>query len=224
VTRRFVDLRRFGAVAGFLGAAFVYLGGETAAAAAWRAPPYSYARNFVSDLGAPVVGAFHGRMLDSPLHALMNAAFVADGLLFLAGALLLAAPGRGPAGRAFLLFAAAHSAGMLLIGLVPETVPAPLGGLHLAGAVLAIGGGNAAILLGAKAARPPVPGWLKAAGVGLGAAGLAGFALLILADALFPGAIATAGAGLIERMSVYPITVWELLAGLALAVGRSCGA
>jgi hypothetical protein len=103
-------------------------------------------------------------------------------------------------------------------------VPVPLGGLHLAGAVLAIGGGNAAILLGAKAARPPVPGWLKAAGTGLGAAGLAGFALLIVADTLFPDAIAYAGAGLIERMSVYPITAWELLAGLALAAARSRGA
>jgi hypothetical membrane protein len=217
--RRPIDRRRLGAAASLAGAGLVYLAAETAAASAWTTPSYSYARNVISDLGAPVVGAYHGRMVDSPLHAAMNAAFVGDGLLFLLGAIMLVAPARSTAARAFLFFASAHSAGMLLIGIVPETVAPPLGALHLVGALLAIGGGNAALLLGAKAASP-VPRWLKNAGTVLGALGFAGFALLILGDALVPGAIATVGAGLIERMSVYPITAWELLAGLGLAAGQ----
>src|SRR6476661_1257685 len=140
---------RMRAGASFLGAGCVYLAGEAVAARAWTAPAYSYARNWISDLGAPASGLFHGRMVDSPLHGLMNAAFLADGLLFLLGAVLLARAAR-PARPAslFLGLAAVHSAGMLLIALVPETVPAPVGSLHLVGALLAIGGGNGAIMLG----------------------------------------------------------------------------
>jgi hypothetical membrane protein len=135
----------------------------------------------------------------------MNAAFLADGLLFLLGAVLLAGGARGMRARLFLVFAAAHSLGMLLVGLVPETTPAPVGSLHLLGALLAIGGGNAAIMLGGRLAG------LRWAGLLLGLFGLA--ALLALA---FPAAPAGLGGGLVERLSVYPITVWELIAGLSL--------
>jgi hypothetical membrane protein len=202
------DLRRLGAAAGFLGAGLAYLGAETAVAAAWRAPAYSYARNFVSDLGAPAAGIFRGRMIVSPLHALMNAAFAADGLLFLLGAVLLAALAERPVARFFLLLAAAHGAGLLLVGLVPETTPAPLGALHPLGALLAIAGGNAAIMVGAKAAPPSPPQWLSGTGLVLGLTGLAALAFLAVRGPL--------PAGLVERLAVYPITAWELLAGLWL--------
>jgi hypothetical membrane protein len=201
--------RERAAGASFLAAGGVYLAGEAATARAWTAPAYDYSRNWISDLGAPAVGVFHGRMVDSPLHGLMNAAFLADGLLFLLGAVLLARAAR-PA-LLFLALAAAHSAGMLLIALVPETVPAPLGSLHFIGALLAIGGGNGAIMLGSRLARP------RRAGLLLGLVGLA--ALVALG---FPDALDAAGGGLVERLAVYPITAWELIAGLSLLlVARS---
>jgi len=208
--RSFTQTRAAGTA--FLAAGCVYLAGEAVATRAWTAPAYSYARNWISDLGAPAVGRFHGRMVDSPLHGLMNAAFLADGLLFLLGAALLVREARAarPARPAslFLALAAAHSAGMLLIALVPETVPAPLGSLHFVGALLAIGGGNGAIMLGSRLAGP------RGAGLLMGLVGLA--ALIALG---FPGALAAAGGGLVERLAVYPITAWELIAGLSLLRG-----
>ena len=207
---------RRAAGASFLAAGLVYLGGETVAARAWAAPAYSYARNWISDLGAPIVGMFHGRFVNSPLHAAMNAAFVADGLLFMLGALLLSWAAMIGRPRLFLTLALLHSAGMLLIALVPETVPPPVGSLHALGALLAIGGGNAAILL----AGP------RRIGLFLGFFGLASLAALTV-----PAVVAALGAGLIERLSVYPITAWELIAGLWLlkplftgSVARAAGA
>jgi hypothetical membrane protein len=200
---------RLGAGVSVLAAGCVYLAGEAVAARGWTAPAYSYARNWISDLGAPAVGVFHGRMVSSPLHGVMNAAFVADGLLFLLGAILLARPARPDRTSFFLALAAAHSAGMQLVGLVPETIPAPVGSLHLLGALLAIGGGNLAIILGSRLAGPR---WI---GLPLGLLGLT--ALLALG---FPAALAAAGGGLVERLSVYPITAWELIAGVSLLLGR----
>jgi hypothetical membrane protein len=191
--------------ASFMGAACFYLAGESATARAWTTPSYSYVRNWISDLGATGVGAFHGRSLSSPLHAVMNAAFLVDGIFFLLGAIMLARTAAGPRARLFLVFAVAHSLGMLLVGLVPETVSPPLGSLHLLGAMLAIGGGNAAIIVGGRLAG------LRWAGLLLGLFGLAAFAALA-----FPAATAALGSGLVERLAVYPITLWELLAGLAL--------
>jgi hypothetical membrane protein len=202
--------RRAASGASFLAAGVAYLAGETAAAQAWAAPPYDYARNWISDLGAPAAALFHGRAVSSPLHALMNAAFVADGLLFLLGAILLVRAAGGA--RFFLALAILHSAGMLLVGLVPETVPPPLGSLHLLGAILAIAGGNAAILLGAGLAGPRWVGLL------LGLFGLAAFVALAV-----PAAFASLGGGLVERMAVYPITAWELIAGLSLLAPRALG-
>jgi len=51
----------------------------------------------------------------------------------------------------------------------------------------------------------------RGAGLLLGLVGLA--ALVALG---FPGALAAVGGGLVERLAVYPITAWELIAGLSL--------
>ena len=109
---------RMRAGASLIAAGGFYLAAESVSARAWTAPGYSYAGNWISDLGAPAVEVFHGRAVNSPLHAVMNAAFLADGLLFLLGAILLARAARGPSAHLFLVFALAHSLGMLLVGLV----------------------------------------------------------------------------------------------------------
>ncbi|MGI4858954.1 MAG: hypothetical protein ACRYHA_18945, partial [Janthinobacterium lividum] len=70
---------RAGALA-FLLAGVQYLLAETVSAAAWVAPRYDYARNYISDLGVADCGeVFHGRLICSPRHALMNGAFVVEG-------------------------------------------------------------------------------------------------------------------------------------------------
>lgn len=74
---------RTAATAGFVVAGLQYLVIETATASAWTSPAYSYATNFVSDLGVPARGTFEGRAIDSPLHAVMNTGFVIQGVLFL---------------------------------------------------------------------------------------------------------------------------------------------
>ena len=68
-----------GASVAWFSAGLAYLMLEAVAAAAFR-PHYSYARNFISDLGKPSD--------DSPLAWLMNTAFGIQGTLFLVGAIL----------------------------------------------------------------------------------------------------------------------------------------
>jgi len=97
----------------------------------------------------------------------------------------------------------------LLIGLVPEDVPAPIGMLHLAGALLAIGGGNLALIAGGRALRPLMPRQFASWSALLGVAGLAS----LLALSVLPG---TAPHGVVERVSVYTINAWELMTAALL--------
>ena len=68
--------QRVSAAVAWLSAGLAYLTLEAVAAAAFR-PHYSYARNFISDLGVP---GDH-----SPLAWLMNLGFCLQGSLFLVG-------------------------------------------------------------------------------------------------------------------------------------------
>jgi len=135
---------RLGGVALLL-AGVLYLTAETLSAAAFS-PTYDYAVNYISDLGVPECGVqYAGRLLCSPLAAVMNAGFIIDGTLFLAAGLLLA-PLFSP--RLRVLFVGAvvlHSAGNMLVGLFDETTGALAAGLprtHVVGATLAILFGN----------------------------------------------------------------------------------
>lgn len=173
------------AAACWLAAGITYLGMEMLAASAF--PGYSYTRDVISTLGAP----------NSPLRWAMNAAFVVQGTLFCAGTVLcsLATEWRKP----FLLFASANAVGNVLVAVIP----AGGGWLHVAGAGLAIVGGNAAILAGARrisAARS----YLVVSAV-LGGAGLVGLMLFV-----------TTGSAVAERLSVYTIIVWQMLSALVM--------
>ena len=77
---------------------------------------YSYRRNYISDLGALSCG---GNC--SPLHALMNASFVLQGVLILAGAFLVwpLFP-RGALSRLALGLVAGSGFGVALVGLAPK--------------------------------------------------------------------------------------------------------
>jgi hypothetical membrane protein len=106
----------------WIAAAALYLVAEAVSASTF--PGYSYATNYISDLGVPDVEVFQGRAIDSPLHLLMNTAFVLHGVLFVVAALAARnlavgspAPGRPAARWWFTVLAVAHGVGIVLVGL-----------------------------------------------------------------------------------------------------------
>ena len=52
-------------------------------------PPYSLARDTISDLGNTACGTFNARFVCSPLHGLMNASFIVLGVAMTAGSILI---------------------------------------------------------------------------------------------------------------------------------------
>ncbi|MBO0983702.1 DUF998 domain-containing protein [Rathayibacter sp. SD072] len=196
----------------FLLGATVYVGGEAIAAAAF--PGYSYAANYISDLGVPDVEVYQGRTIDSPLSVVMNAAFVLQGLLYLAAAMLAALPGR--ARPAFLGAAVAFAVGSALIGVVhgsAASAASGIGGLHVLGAALAIIGGNAASILAGVTARRSAPRYAVTS-IALGVLGLAGLVLLRVDSG--SASIDLLPDGVWERIAVYAITAWQVVTGVGL--------
>ncbi|WNV81892.1 DUF998 domain-containing protein [Umezawaea sp. Da 62-37] len=184
-----------GLVAVLTGVQYVVL--EAVAASAWVDPPYRYAFNYISDLGVPGPRSDTGaRVLNSPLAAVMNTAFVVQGVGLLLVALVVAAHLHGVRRYLLTAFAVCHAVGNVLVAVFHSTSP---GGYHVVGAVLAIVGGNL-LTLAASTRR-----WLVVLPV------------LGLVSALLIGRVG-AGAldGLWERGSVYSITVWEVVFGALL--------
>jgi hypothetical membrane protein len=182
-----------GSAVAWLAGPLAYLILEAVAAAAF--PHYSYTRNFISDLGAAA----------SPWAWAMNVAFCVQGTLFLVGAVLLVRALETRRAWLFLGLAAANMAGNLLIA-VFHSGPSPTAWVHATGAILAIVGGNAAILAGS----PMIGGWRRAVSVALGAFGLLSFVFFVIAlKNETPPAVW-------ERCSVYSITAWELFTGVWL--------
>jgi hypothetical membrane protein len=189
--------QRVSAAVAWLSAGLAYLTLEGIAAVAFR-PHYSYAHNFISDLGIPSAS--------SPLAWLMNTAFGVQGTLFLLGAILTVRAVDARRAGLFVTLAAANAAGNLLIAAFHSGPASHANGtawVHAIGAVLAIVGGNAAVLAGSRI----VSGWHGKVSVALGAFGLLSFALFVIelkASSALP-------LGVWERCSVYSITAWQLL-------------
>ncbi|MGR0158723.1 hypothetical protein [Paenarthrobacter nitroguajacolicus] len=213
-----------------------YFVAEAAVIEAWAGPePYSRATGFISDLGAASCGIYEDRAVCSPLHWLMNASFVVQGLalvlgaLFLTAGLLSVAARPGVQARRFRAVAAGTAqtrvltvpwilavtiriltgiagVGTVIVGLVPEDLGSPW---HFAGALMFfIGGGFALLLLGVLWKRQTPMSWF------LGAGGL------ICIGALVIGAITgmeVPQPGLLERFMGYPVTVGLATAGLVIA-------
>jgi hypothetical membrane protein len=136
----------------------------------------------------------------------MNTAFCLQGSLFLVGAILTVRAVAPRKAGVFLTFAAANAVGNLLIATFHSGPAARAEGtawVHATGAVLAIVGGNAAILAGSRI----VSGWHRKVSVALGAFGLLSFVLFVIelkASSALP-------LGVWERCSVYSITAWQLV-------------
>jgi hypothetical membrane protein len=205
-----------------------YFVAEAAVIDAWAGPqPYGRRTGFISDLGAVHCGIHEGRNVCSPLHVLMNASFVLQGLGMLLGAVLLssallcvaARPGVrisvSPARRTpwftavsakVLTFVA--GAGTIIVGLVPED--AGFFGLHLAGALMFfMGGAVALLLLGALWLRQSPLGWF------ILACGATSFVALGLGGAT---GMNVPEPGTLERFMGYPVTIG--LASVGLVIGQ----
>lgn len=183
---------------------YVFLELVTAAAL----PGYSYTEHYISSLGVPAW---------SPRAFLINAAFYAQGVLFLAGALLVARAVRGRFSVVFVVLAALNAVGNILVGTVYGGSALWNTGfewLHVLGAFLAILGGNVAVLAGsAVVARATTARWYLPVGLLIGLAGIAIFAML---QNYNDWAVDYAPVGLVERACVYTILIWQLLSGLLL--------
>lgn len=202
------------AAAMWIASATVYVASEAIAAAAF--PGYSYATNYISDLGIPTVGTYDGRVINSPLAGLMNFGFIAHGVFFAAGAglaALAAGPGRRVARAVFVASAGAHLVGSVMIGVVPgssESVASGTIGLHVLGAGLAIVGGNlASATAGVAGGRFGFSRGYRVFSVVAGATG-------ILSVVALQAGIGGLPDGVWERASVYAITAWELVTAAVL--------
>ncbi|MEH3089004.1 MAG: DUF998 domain-containing protein [Microbacterium arborescens] len=199
----------------------VYLAAEAISASAF--PGYSYATNYISDLGVQDVGTFQGRAIDSPLHVVMNTAFILHGVLFAAAAVLTV---RGTAWRPrtrrwFVSLALVHGVGIILVGVFSGSqanVDNGLAVFHVLGAGMAIIAGNLAVIVAGIALLRSGPRWLGTASVVLGVAGLIGLVgLLVDSNST---AIDLLPDGVWERAAVYSIIAWELLAGVTALATR----
>jgi hypothetical membrane protein len=187
---------RIGAVL-WIVATLAYFLAEAIAAAAL--PEYSYAADYISVLGQPDV---------SPHANSMNAAFVAQGVLFPLGAILLMHGARAPKKLLFLCFGVLNGIGNILVATVHSGAGARW---HIVGAALAIVGGNAAVLAGSSALRSVISSRThRVASVVLGTLGLL---------ALIGAAFELPAVGDWERASVYSIFIWQAYTALYL-LGR----
>ncbi len=205
------------AAATFLLGPAIYLAAEAISAAAWKSPRYSYATNWISDLGSATAGVFQGRELNSPLHAVMNSGFIVQGLLFGIATVLLSRTISGRS-RFTAVTGVVTMIGYILVGTFHGSLQAQQSGtlaLHFTGATLAIVGGNVlALVLGIHWRKTPETRLIGLVSIVLGAFGLVSVVALFL----------TFGAGLpsgaIERGSVYTIVIWQLAVAAALLRSR----
>ncbi|MEV8377242.1 DUF998 domain-containing protein [Kribbella sp. NPDC056861] len=207
------------AIAGglYLAAGVLLFAIEAAVASAF--PGYSYATNYVSDLGVPEVGQFEGRAIDSPLAWLMNLGFIAQGLLVLAAtATLFPALRDGWGRRVLLALATVFAIGFVTIAIFHGSEQAEADGtvaLHFLGGGLLAASGNALLIVtGIAARRFGAPLVARATSIALGLFGLTSLALLSIDKA--NTSISILGEGALERGALYAILVWELTVGAIL--------
>jgi Protein of unknown function (DUF998) len=183
----------------------------TEALAAAAVPPpyiYSYARDYISQLGVPGW---------TRLAAVMNAGFCAQGVLFLVGALLAARTSATGRRRLFVVLVALYALGDVLVAAFhgdPATAASGAGGLHWLGALLAILAGNAAILAGSSVVAGLVNmRWYRRVSVFLAVLGFLSFVIL-------GNPAARSHLGVWERGCVYSTLLWQILSALVLLLAR----
>ncbi|WP_238018833.1 DUF998 domain-containing protein [Dactylosporangium sp. AC04546] len=185
---------------------------EAVTAAAWTDPSYSYATNFISDLGVPDCGTqYQGRVICSPLRSLMNASFIGQGILFALGVVLLSRLTYGRRRRILVALALTHGVAFVLVGLFHGSPNGPDAGLviHIAAAAVGILCANTVAILAGAWRDLGLPTAYRRFSIAVGVLGIASEALVNLsADT----------AGLFERGGVYSWLLWGLVTGALLVV------
>jgi hypothetical membrane protein len=184
---------RYGALAWLLSLQFFVV--ETVAQLRWPGT-YSRTDRVISDLGTAA----------SPAHTLMNASFVLQGLLIVAGAVLLRPALRGLGARIAPVLLGVAGLGVLLVGVFPSDGNATL---HAAGAVAHFVGGGLGLIALAYSVRPRS----EVLGTAIALLGLVSTALTVF---FLTGVTETLGDGGTERLAAYPIPLGLALAGPAL--------
>jgi hypothetical membrane protein len=184
---------RWGALAWLLTLQFFVV--ETIAQARYEGA-YSRADDVISDLGAS----------DSAAHQLMNASFVVQAGLILAGALLLRPVLLRSAGQVAPVLLGAAAAGVLLVGVFPSDGNALV---HAIGAVAYLVGGGLGLIALAYAVRPRS----EILGTTLALLGLVGTAATVF---FVTGVTEYLGEGGTERVAAYVLPLGLALAGISL--------
>jgi hypothetical membrane protein len=157
---------------------------------------YSRADDVISTLGAA----------DSAARELMNASFVVQAALILAGVLLLRPALLRGAGQAVPVLLGAAALGVLLVGVFPTDGNS---GMHATGAVLYLVGGGLGLIALAYAVRPRS----EAVGTTLALLGLIGTASTVF---FLTGVVSYLGEGGTERAAAYVLPIGLAIAGPAL--------
>lgn len=189
----------------------LYFFAQVVVAWVWN-PSYSLVRNTISDLGNTICGKYRGSYVCSPRHTVMNIAFVFLGVVMAIGSLLIyqefTERRRAERVAAFIGFTlmAIGGVGAVLVGIFPENT---MRTMHLTGAGLAIGAGNAAILvLGLVLALPESMRRYMLIFSTVSLTALVSFA---------SGKYFGIGQGAMERIAAYPETVWLIIFGLYIS-------
>ena len=198
-----------GAFAWILAAQFFVA--QAVVATAWTTP-FSLITRFISDLGNTACGTYPAGstiMVCSPWHLGMNVSFIALGVTMVFGAIFARDAFASGWRRtlAIALFALA-ALGVILVGVYPENEN---NARHVLGAGLNFTAGNVALILfGLSLHTPPGRPTLARFSVAAGVVGV--LATVFVAREQDLGL----GAGGMERLAAYPITIWQIVMGLAL--------
>ena len=191
--------------------------------AAAKFPAYSFARNYISDLGVPELGTVQGRPLNSPLSLVANFMFVSQGILFLLAAVLIVRTATAGVARwLFLLLAVGYAIGYFMIGTYHGSEQAIADGtfaLHVLGGSLAAACGNLAIIVaGLSAHRLGASPAYRNFSLSASALGIASLVILVTTSGSATGTMPPSGPwdGIWERGGCYALILWELVTGVVL--------
>jgi hypothetical membrane protein len=185
-----------------------YLIIQVIAAAAWRPIGYSWLHNAISDLGNTACGQFGSRYVCSPLHPLMNAAFIALGVFMSVGSLLIYQEFRERKDTLIgFSFMGLAGVGTALVGIFPENV-SPVA--HTLGASLPFILGNVSlVVLGfALFNDSKILRWYTV---------LSGVIALVAFGFFITSHYVGLGLGGIERVVAYPQTFWLIFFGIYMS-------
>jgi hypothetical membrane protein len=205
---------RTGAIAWVLAVQFFVT--QFVVATAWPRR-FSLRLDYISDLGNTVCGPYPAgttHLVCSPWHLAMNTSFIVLGVTMILGTVLTRTA--FPAGWVRTLAAAlfiAAGVGVIVVGIYPENTDNTR---HVLGAGLHFAAGNIAMIVFglALAQRPATHRTLCVVSIIAGTVGLLGTLLFVSGNYL------GLGLGGMERVAAYPMTIWQMVAGVALLRAR----